>query len=145
MKQPHGNRTIKWTGGIIAGISAGHLAVGLSLSSGYFGDWLSLRLWNHWWEDTVPAMSFWANPGGFGLPLALIGVLVVWMNRNNIVPPAFLAWTVLIWSLAIAFMAEPTPAPVVVVAAAVLLRSIRSATKAVEPQQMQPAGSVASQ
>ncbi|MEC3917942.1 DUF6463 family protein [Nocardia sp. CDC160] len=130
MKRSGGNRMIKWGGGILAFIGAGHLTVGLLASSSYVGDWFSLRLWGHWWEDTTMAMSFWANPAGFGLPLALIGVLVVWLDRNGIVPPAFLAWTVLAWAVLCALLVEPTPAPVVVIAAAVLLRGIYSATGA---------------
>ncbi|MGF6883731.1 hypothetical protein ABIA39_008314 [Nocardia sp. GAS34] len=133
MEQPYENRMIKWAGGILASIGAGHLTVGLLASSAYFGDWLSLRLWGHWWEDTTPAMSFWANPAGFGLPLTLIGLLVVWMDRNGVVPPAFLAWTVLVWSAMCAYCVEPTPAPVVVITAGVLLYGIRRAATHIEP------------
>lgn len=118
---------IKWAGGILALIGAGHLTLGLLLSHAYFGDWLSLRLWGHWWDDTLSVYAFWGNPAGFGLPLLLVGLLVAWMGRRDVVPPAFLAWTVLAWGGVCAVIAEPTPAPVVVVAAVLLLRGIHRA------------------
>ncbi|MFE3059177.1 DUF6463 family protein [Nocardia sp. NPDC059239] len=123
---------IKWAGGVLAFIGAGHLTVGLLLSSAQFGNWLSLQLWGHWWEDTESANAFWANPAGFGLPLTLVGLLVMWMTRHGIVPPASLAWTVLAWGVVCAIIAEPTPAPLVVITAALLLRATRNTTKAVE-------------
>lgn len=127
---------IRWAGRLLAFIGAGHLTLGVLSSSGYFDDWLSLRLWGHWWEDTGAAHAFWSNPGGFGLPLFLVGALTLWMDRNGIVPPAFLAWTVLIWSAVCAVLAEPTPWPVVVIAAMLLLRGIRAAAGHGEPHRM---------
>ncbi|MFD4355581.1 DUF6463 family protein [Nocardia sp. NPDC058518] len=127
MERPSVNRTIKWAGRVIAIIGIGHLTLGMLASWSYFDDWLSLDLWGHWWEDTGAANAFWANPAGFGWPLFIVGLLVVWMERNGIVPPLFLAWMVLGWGVMCAVIVEPTPGPIVVVAAVMLLRGIRSA------------------
>ncbi|MEV0059508.1 DUF6463 family protein [Nocardia sp. NPDC050718] len=118
---------INWAGVVLAIIGGGHLAIGLLLSSSSFDEWLSLELWGHWWEDTPAANSFWANPAGFGWPLLLVGLLIVWMDQRGIVPPAFLAWAVLGWGVVCAVIVEPTPGPVVVIAAILLLRGIRVA------------------
>ncbi|MGW6422818.1 DUF6463 family protein [Nocardia sp. NPDC055053] len=127
MERQSVNRMIKWAGMVLAIIGGGHLAIGLLLSSSSFDEWLSFELWGHWWEDTPAANSFWANPAGFGWPLLLVGSLIVWMDRRGIVPPEFLAWAVLGWGVVCAVIVEPTPGPVVVIAAVVLLRGIRVA------------------
>ncbi|MBC7303533.1 MAG: hypothetical protein H5T78_21615 [Nocardia sp.] len=127
MEQPGVNRMIKWAGRIIAVIGIGHLTLGMLASRSSFDNWLSLELWGHWWEDTGPANAFWANPAGFGWPLFVVGLLIVWMDRNGIVPPLFLGWAVLGWGIFCAVVVEPTPGPIVVIAAVMLLRGIRSA------------------
>ncbi|MEV6214295.1 DUF6463 family protein [Nocardia sp. NPDC051833] len=127
MERQRVHRMIDWAGIVLAIIGGGHLTIGLLLSSSSFDEWLSLELWGHWWEDTPAANSFWANPAGFGWPLLLVGLLIVWMDRRGIVPPAFLAWAVLGWGAVCAVIVEPTPGPVVVIAALLLLRGIRVA------------------
>ncbi|MGW4098606.1 DUF6463 family protein [Mycobacterium sp. NPDC004974] len=117
----------KWAGRILAIIGGGHLTLGLWFSRASFGDWLTLRLWGHWRDDTPAAHAFWSNPAGFGLPLLLVGLLVLWMDRRGLTPPAFLAWMVLVWAIVCAVIAEPTPAPLLVVASVLLLCGIRRA------------------
>ncbi|MFC4124296.1 DUF6463 family protein [Nocardia rhizosphaerae] len=132
MVVPAGSRMIAWAGGILAVVGAGHLLLGLVFSVDYFDEWLTFQLWGRWLEDTPEVNGFWGVPGGFGLPLAIVGALVLWMNSNGIVPPAFLAWTVLAWGAVCAIIVEPTPAPLLVVAALLLLRGIRSAASEAE-------------
>lgn len=127
MMEQDRQRTIRWAGWILAIIGGGHLTLGLLISASSFDEWLTLELWGHWWEDTRAANSFWANPAGFGWPLLLVGALIVWMDRRGIVPPEFLAWAVLGWGVVCAVIVEPTPGPVVVIAAILLLRGIRVA------------------
>ncbi len=128
MEQSSSNRMIKWGGLLIALIGIGHLTLGMFISRAYFDNWLTLELWGHWAEDTGAANAFWGNPAGYGWPLFVVGVLVVWMDRNGIVPPMFLAWMVLGWGVFCAVVVEPTPGPVVVVGAVLLLCGIRGAT-----------------
>ncbi|WP_433323342.1 DUF6463 family protein [Spirillospora sp. CA-294931] len=123
---PRPHREITWAGRILAVVGGGHLTLGLLFSAPHLGDWLTLGLWGSWWEDTDSASAFWGNPAGFGLPLLLVGLLVGWMDRRGIVPPVFLAWTVLGWGGAVAYIVEPTPGPLVVIAALMLLRGIRN-------------------
>ncbi|MFE1592192.1 DUF6463 family protein [Nocardia sp. NPDC058705] len=132
MEQSSSNRMIRWGGRLIALIGIGHLTLGMLASWSYFDDWLSLALWGRWWEDTDAAHAFWGNPAGFGWPLFVVGVTVVWMDRNGIVPPPFLGWMVFGWGVFCSIVVEPTPGPFVVVGAALLLRGIRSASAPVD-------------
>ena len=53
--------------------------------------------------------GFWFTTGSFGLPLLVVGLTVLWMDRHGIVPPSFIAWTIGAWSLIGGLMLEPAP------------------------------------
>ena len=123
-------RSFQWSGGIIAAIGAGHLAAALVGSAPHFRDWLALGLWGRYLEDTESANDFWGSVGGFGWPLFIVGLVVLWMNRNGVIPPKFLAWTVMGWGAVMTYIVEPTPGPAVVIAGILMLRGIHIADKA---------------
>ncbi|MFE3560432.1 DUF6463 family protein [Streptomyces sp. NPDC059193] len=135
-------RLFQWSGGIIAVIGGGHLAGALVSSASHFGDWLTLGLWGSYLEDSDSANDFWGSVGGFGWPLFTVGLVVLWMNRNGIIPPKFLAWTVMGWGAFMTYIVEPTPGPAVVIAGLLMLRGIHIANKAEEAKA--PAGSFGS-
>lgn len=118
---------ITWSARILAVFGAGHLIGATLLSFHHFQDWLLLRLWA---EGDLTELSpadgaFWFGPGGLGLPLLLVGLLIGWMNQRGIVPPAFLAWTLLAWAGVCAVIVEPAPFVLIGIAAVLLLRGAR--------------------
>lgn len=123
---------ITWAGRILVFLGALHSSLALALSSRYFSDWMSLRLWIDDWDVRAlpPAVgAFMFGPGSFGLPLVLVGLLVIWMDRRGITPPDFLAWTLLVWTVLCTVV---TPAPWVLagIAAVLLLLGARRSTSA---------------
>ncbi|WP_378731400.1 DUF6463 family protein [Nocardia brasiliensis] len=124
---------ITWSGRILAFLGALHLTVGTLLSSRYLGEWLSFQLWFDGTDVTElrPAVgAFWLGPGSFGLPLLLIGLLIEWMDRRDIVPPVFLPWALLAWIGVGAVILEPAPWLVAGVAAVLLLVGVRRSAAA---------------
>jgi hypothetical protein len=124
---------IKSAGWIFTLLGAGHLLLALALTAGtHTTAWLGGELWTP--DGTIAAMSpamggFWMTLGSFGIPLLLIGQTVLWLHRNGITPPAFIAWTLGGWSVAAGLIFEPAPWIAVTVGAALLLAGARRAAR----------------
>ncbi|MGV9838089.1 DUF6463 family protein [Nocardia niigatensis] len=123
---------IKWAGWLITIFGAAHtlLALTVERAAGHAGTWFTGGLWG----DDLAAMSpensaFWLSVASFGVPLALIGVTILWLDRHDITPPVFLAWALGIWSLLIAAALILTPWPMILVASGLLLAGSRRATR----------------
>ncbi|MBF6331528.1 DUF6463 family protein [Nocardia transvalensis] len=123
---------IKWAGWIIALFGAAHTILALTLEHAgrYAGDWFSGELWGEDLSAMSPANSaYWLSLNSFGPSMVLIGLLVLWMDRRGITPPAFLGWTLLVWTV-IGFIIEgPTPSPIFAVATILLLVAARRAAR----------------
>lgn len=128
---------IKWAGLIIGFLGAVHLVWGFLLTAGrHAGSWFSGELWLP--EAGIAEMdstagAFWMTTGSFGLPLIVVGMTVLWMDRRGIVPPAFIAWTLGGWSLVGAVILEPSPWILTWIPVGMLLTGIRRADRAAKP------------
>ena len=124
---------IKWGGHLVLWIGAGHLILGVALTAGaHADDWISGAMWGLGGSLTEPAAvegAFWFSLGSFGLPLALCGAMVLWLDHRGDVPPAFLGWALLAWSLAAGALYEPAPWFIVWIAAGLLLAGARRARR----------------
>ncbi|MFC3960751.1 DUF6463 family protein [Nocardia jiangsuensis] len=120
---------ITWAGRLLLLLGAGHLLAGLVLTAPrHGGDWFSGGVWGEGGDiiDMTPANSaFWLTAGSFGLPLALIGALVMWLDRRDIAPPTFLAVGLGVWSVFAAIIFEPAPWPVIWIAVGLLVAGAR--------------------
>jgi Family of unknown function (DUF6463) len=118
---------IKWAGRLIVLVGAGHLLVALALyARPHVGAWFRGALWG---ED-LAAMSaagaaLWLTIDSFAVPLILVGLTVLWLDRRGITPPSFIAWTVGIWAVLEAVIFGPSPSWLLPVAAALLLVGAR--------------------
>ncbi|MVU80430.1 hypothetical protein GPX89_24670 [Nocardia sp. ET3-3] len=102
---------ITWGGRLLVLLGAGHLLTGLAITSPHFArTWLA----GHLTDDSLTALSpangaYWLTVGSFAFPLIILGLLILWLDRRDIVPPLFLPWTIGLWSLAAAAMFRGIP------------------------------------
>ncbi|MBF6398331.1 hypothetical protein IU438_21340 [Nocardia cyriacigeorgica] len=127
---------IKWAGWLIVlfpGI--GHTTGSLIESAPKHADeWLD----GTGWTADANAMDYaeatlWYTVFSFGVPFLVIGLLVLWMDRHGITPPAFLAWLVAGWTLITVAVGGPSPLLVLLLVAGLLLAGSRRAARNGKP------------
>lgn len=118
---------IRWAGRLIVLVGAGHLLVALALyARPHVGAWFRGELWGEDLAAMSPAgAALWLTVDSFAVPLILLGLTVLWLDRRGIAPPAFLGWTVGIWAVVEAVIFGPSPSWVLPVAAVLLLVGAR--------------------
>lgn len=90
----------------------------------WWGDWLAGPLRTH--EPPMEAsVQFWALPGGFVIPFALLGMLLIAWGRRGLPAPWYLGPALGLWALACVWTVGPSgflfvlaPAVLLVVSAA---------------------------
>jgi hypothetical protein len=93
---------IRWAGWLITLYGAAHTLGALTVlgAASHAGVWFSGGLWGGDLANMSPAMSaYWLSVNSFGVPLIVVGLTVLWLDRRGITPPPFIAWTVGIWNL----------------------------------------------
>lgn len=119
-------------GGLLVGLAAAHVAYFLPTSVEAFGDWRAGALWTL--EGDVPMTdvdaAFWALPGGFALPLGLLGLLTRRHARRGLAPPLWLGMGVGAWALIGSLISEPSGFPVGLVPAGLLVAASRRGRRA---------------
>ncbi|MET9216590.1 MULTISPECIES: DUF6463 family protein [unclassified Nocardia] len=123
---------ITWAGRVLAFLGAAHVVAATLLGHRHYGEWFTFGLWLPDADITElpPAIgAFWMGPGSFGVPLLLLGCLIVWLDRRAIAPPAFLAWSLLVWTVCCALIFEPAPWVLAAAASVLLLIGIRRAPR----------------
>jgi hypothetical protein len=117
-------RTIKWAGRLIVFYGAAHTLGALTVlgAARHAGAWFSGELWGDDLADMSPANSaLWLSVDSFGVPLIVVGLMVLWLDRRGITPPPFVAWTLGVWTVIDAAILLLTPWPILLVANALLL------------------------
>jgi Family of unknown function (DUF6463) len=122
---------IRWAGRLLVLVGAGHLLAALALyARPHLGAWFSGALWG---ED-LAAMSdagtaLWLTIDSFSVPLILVGLTILWLDRRGLTPPSFIGWTVGVWAVIEAVIFGPSPSWLLPVAAVLLLVGARRATR----------------
>jgi len=119
---------IKLGGWLITFFGAAHTLAALTIEGAarHLGAWLSGELWGADFADMSPANSaLWLSLESFGVPLVVVGATVLWLDRRGITPPAFIGWTLGVWSLFTAATLLLTPWPILLLGNILLLVGIR--------------------
>ncbi|MEV0646751.1 DUF6463 family protein [Phytomonospora sp. NPDC050363] len=121
------SRKVVWAGGILLALGVLHLASTLVISADHLPGWFARELWlsgeSEMSMSALPpeAGAFWLSLGSFGLPLLLLGALVVRLGRRGEAPPAYVGWGVGVWGALGAYLLEPTPFVLTLIPATLLL------------------------
>ncbi|MBB5084053.1 DUF6463 family protein [Nonomuraea endophytica] len=119
---------IKWAGWLITLFGAAHTVGALTVekAASHAGTWFSGGLR----ADDLSAMSpansaYWLSVASFGVPLVVVGLTVLWLERRGITPPTFIAWILGIWTGVGAVILTFTPWPLLAIAVVLLLLAAR--------------------
>jgi hypothetical protein len=119
---------IKWAGWLIVLAGVGHtLGSLIETAPEHVGTWFSGSLWSEtdYADLSDAAVAFWYSVFSFGPPLLLVGVMVLWMGRRGLTPPSFVAWAIATWVVVTFVASGPSPLPILLVAAGMLLVAAR--------------------
>ncbi|MDF2707197.1 MAG: hypothetical protein K0R62_2849 [Nonomuraea muscovyensis] len=119
---------IKWAGWLITLFGAAHTVGALTVekAASHAGTWFSGGLWGDDLAAMSPANSaYWLSVASFGVPLVVVGLIVLWLDRRRITPPPFVAWTLGIWTVVGAVVLVATPWPILLLANILLLVGAR--------------------
>ena len=126
---------IKWAGRLITLYGALHTLGALTVlgAARYAGEWLCGEMWGADLADMTPAMSaYWLSVNSFGVPLIVIGLTVLQLDRRGITPPPLIAWALGIWNLVDVVGSGPLPAQwlILLTASVLLLVGVRRRDRA---------------
>ena len=121
---------IRWAGRLMVFYGAAHTLAALTVEGAarHADAWFSGKLWSEDFSDMSAANSaYWLSIGSGGVPLVLLGLLVLWLDRRGIVPPPFIAWALAAWTAVDAVALGATPWPLLMLASVLLLVGARRA------------------
>jgi hypothetical protein len=119
---------IRWAGRLMVFYGAAHTLGALIVegAADHMDAWFSGELWRDDLADMSQANSaYWLSLASFGIPLILLGLTVMWLDRRGITPPSFIAWALGIWTIVDAVVLMLTPWPIMLLATILLLAGSR--------------------
>ncbi|WP_240233052.1 hypothetical protein [Devosia lacusdianchii] len=118
---------IRLAGWLMVFYAAAHTIGALTVlgAARYAGEWFGGALWDEDFSNMSPAGSaLWLSLDSFGIPLLVVGVIVLWMDRRGITPPRFIPWILGAYTLVDGAILLFTPWPIMLVANVLLLVGI---------------------
>lgn len=119
----------RWGGIICVAIALGHTAIGLAMTWRYWPGWLFGDLWSGLGAGGMLAskLSFWSGPGGFVVPLTLLGLLAISRAREGRPMPGYVGVVLAAWAVVAGYVTFPSPFLLFVLPAVLFLLDTRRA------------------
>ncbi|MDN3242043.1 hypothetical protein [Glycomyces tritici] len=128
---------IKWAGRIFVFLGTAHMVLSLAMTAPKrAAAWFGAELWRPegGFTEMNPTMgAYWFSFASFGGPLVVLGLAILWIDRRGLVPPAYLGWILLAWTLVNTAILLPSPWIVGVVGAVLYLAGVRRANRPADP------------
>lgn len=111
-------RMLRVAAGICVFLGIGHLSLALRIAWPSVSSWLASGVWAavplEFGAEKTPeslrnALAFWAGPGCFSVPLALLGGLVWHFAGQGIRPPAWVGYGLAAWCVVGGLLLVPSP------------------------------------
>lgn len=116
-------------------LGTGHLILVVLAGRENIGDWVDRGLWaavpflGQGGPPTVEslgsAVTFWAGPGGFALPLILLGRLIWHLGERGVTVPAGIGWGLTAWCVLDGVLLGPSPFFAMIVPGVLLVLAAR--------------------
>lgn len=111
---------LRWASGIMIVLGSGHLALLAFLAWEDVVGWVERGMWAAVPLDagggavqTVASLqnkvTFWAGPGGFAVPLILLGLLIWHLAGRGVAVPAWIGWAIAAWCVLGGVLLVPSP------------------------------------
>ncbi|RLK61892.1 hypothetical protein [Actinokineospora cianjurensis] len=125
-----GARRYAVAGGILVVLGIGHAALIPVVAWPSVSGWVRDGLWSvvPFLDGAAPSAevgTFWSGPGGFAVPLVLLGGLIWHLGRLGVRVPAVVGWVLIGWGLVAGVLLGPSPFFVIAVAGSLLVWRVR--------------------
>ena len=116
-----GKQQLRWAGGIMVVLGAGHLLLFALIAREAITGWVDRGLWaavplsptttaaNLTVESLRNQNAFWAGPGSFAVPQVLLGCLIWHFAGRGVAIPAWIGWAFVVWCFIGGVLLEPSP------------------------------------
>lgn len=118
-----------WAGRILTLLGVLHLVALGAQNTAHVDDWFSGSLWglprDEFVEPSGANGAFWITIASFAVPLLLLGALISHLARQGSTVPQFVGWGLAAWCAVGSVILVPTPLPLALIPAALLIREAR--------------------
>ncbi|SEG88550.1 hypothetical protein SAMN05444920_106262 [Nonomuraea solani] len=127
-------RLLRWAGGIMLFLGIGHLSLLAVISVAGVTGWVDRGLWaavpltfaDQGAAEFQNKITFWAGPGGFAVPLILLGLLTWHLAGRGVAVPAGIGWGLAVWCALGGVLLVPSPFFAGTIAGALIIVAARA-------------------
>ncbi|TMR92348.1 DUF6463 family protein [Nonomuraea basaltis] len=146
-------RLLRWASGIMLVLGMGHLSLLALVAWEDITGWVGRGMWAavplvladggavQTVESLQNEVTFWAGPGGFAVPLILLGCLTWHLAGRGVAVPAGIGWGIATWCVIGGVLLVPSPFFAGIISGALIILAARKKDRsgAAQDREMDPA------